>query len=69
MSFSFPFHPDPFPFTFLKLVVSLEAIFLFAYILINQKQDTRIAERRSRLDLQINLLTEQENTTMLKVWV
>ena len=60
-------HPDPFPFTFLTLVVSLEAIFLSAFILISQNDETRLTERRSHLDLQINLLAEQENTKMLKM--
>ena len=60
-------HFDPFPFTFLTLVVSLEAIFLSAFILISQKRAALISERRNQLDLQINLLTEQENTRMLKV--
>jgi len=58
-------HIDPFPFTFLTLVVSLEAIFLSTFILISQNHDTRISERRNHLDLQINLLTEQENTKMI----
>jgi uncharacterized membrane protein len=58
-------HIDPFPFTFLTLVVSLEAIFLSTFILISQNQDTKISERRNLLDLQINLLSEQENTQML----
>jgi uncharacterized membrane protein len=58
-------HIDPFPFTFLTLVVSLEAIFLSTFILISQNQDTRISDRRNHLDLQINLLSEQENTKML----
>lgn len=58
-------HVDPFPFTFLTLVVSLEAIFLSTFILISQNHDTRIAERRNHLDLQINLLSEQENTKMI----
>ena len=59
-----PRHPhiDPFPFTFLTLVVSLEAIFLSTFILISQNHDTKISERRNHLDLQINLLSEQENT-------
>ena len=35
------------------------------FILISQNQDTRISERRNHLDLQINLLSEQENTKML----
>ena len=46
-------------------MVSLEAIFLSTFILISQNQDTRISERRNHLDLQINLLSEQENTKML----
>jgi uncharacterized membrane protein len=58
-------HFDPFPFTFLTLVVSLEAIFLSTFILISQNHDTRISERRNHLDLQINLLSEQENTKMI----
>ncbi len=58
-------HIDPFPFTFLTLVVSLEAIFLSTFILISQNHETRITERRNHLDLQINLLSEQENTLML----
>jgi uncharacterized membrane protein len=62
------FHPfDPYPFTFLTLVVSLEAIFLSTFILISQNYDMRISERRNQLDLQINLLAEQENTKMLQV--
>jgi uncharacterized membrane protein len=60
-------HFDPFPFTFLTLVVSLEAIFLSSFILISQNRAARVSERRNQLDLQINLLTEQENTRMLKV--
>jgi uncharacterized membrane protein len=58
-------HFDPFPFTFLTLVVSLEAIFLSTFILISQNHETRLSERRNQLDLQINLLAEQENTKML----
>ena len=60
-------HLDPFPFTFLTLVVSLEAIFLSTFILISQNHDSRISEKRNHLDLQINLLSEQENTKMLTI--
>ncbi|MDB5845380.1 MAG: hypothetical protein JWP79_2690 [Polaromonas sp.] len=60
-------HVDPFPFTFLTLMVSLEAIFLSAFILISQNYEMRLTERRNQLDLQINLLTEQENTKMLQL--
>jgi len=58
-------HVDPFPFTFLTLAVSLEAIFLSTFILISQNLDSRVSERRSHLDLQLNLLSEQENTKMI----
>ena len=58
-------HFDTFPFTFLTLIVSLEAIFLSTFILISQNLDSRISERRSHLDLQLNLLSEQENTKMI----
>ena len=60
-------HVDPFPFTFLTLVVSLEAIFLSTFILISQNMETRISERRSHLDLQLNMLSEQENTKMIAI--
>src|SRR3954466_10828991 len=53
---------DPFPYTFLTMVVSLEAIFLSTFILISQNHDTKLSERRNHLDLQINMLAEQENT-------
>lgn len=58
---------DPYPFTFLTLVVSLEAIFLSTFILISQNYDMRVSEQRNQLDLQINLLAEQENTKTLQI--
>lgn len=58
---------DEFPFSFLTLVVSLEAIFLSTFIMISENRQERIDERRSHLDLQINLLAEQENTKMLEL--
>ena len=58
---------DPFPYTFLTLVVSLEAIFLSTFILISQNHETRVAERRNHLDLQINLLAEAEATRILSI--
>jgi uncharacterized membrane protein len=56
---------DPFPFSLLTLILSVEAIFLAIFILINQNRGARVSEKRSRLDLQLNLLSEQENTKML----
>ena len=56
---------DPYPYPLLTLIVSLEAILLSTFILISQNRDAQLSERRNQLDLQINLLTEQENTKML----
>ena len=58
---------DPFPFTFLTLVVSLEAIFLSTFILISQNREGQLTSRRNHLDLQINMLAEQENTKILEI--
>lgn len=60
-------HFDGYPFQFLTLIVSLEAIFLSTFILISQNRQSRLAERRNHLDLQINLLSEQENTKILSM--
>ena len=58
---------DPFPFTFLTFIVSLEAIFLSTFILISQNHEERLNQRRSHLDLQVNLLSEQENSKMMQM--
>ena len=58
---------DPFPYPLLTLVLSVEAIFLAIFILMSQNRAARISEKRSHLDLQLNLLSEQENTKMLEM--
>ena len=58
---------DPFPFSFLTLVVSLEAIFLTLLVLMSQNRMTKQADKRAHLDLQINMLAEQETTIILKM--
>jgi uncharacterized membrane protein len=58
---------DPFPFSLLTSVVSLEAIFLTLFVLASQNRLTIEADKRSNLDLQINLLAEQEMTLVLKM--
>lgn len=58
---------DPFPFSFLTLVVSLEAIFLSLLVLMTQNRLTRDADKRAQLDLQINMLAEQESTVTLRL--
>jgi uncharacterized membrane protein len=58
---------DPFPFSFLTLVVSLEAIFLTLLVLMSQNRMMKEADKRTHLDLQLNMLAEQESTVMLKL--
>jgi uncharacterized membrane protein len=58
---------DPFPYQLLTLIVSLEAIILSTFILISQNRDARLNDRRNHLALQIALLSEQENTKILKM--
>lgn len=58
---------DPYPFDFLTLVVSLEAIFLSLLVLMAQNRLTRDADKRAQLDLQINMLAEQESTATLRL--
>lgn len=58
---------DPFPYGLLTMIVSLEAIFLSAFVLISQNRLAADAERRADLDLQIGLLTEHELTTALRM--
>jgi len=56
---------DPFPFGVLALIVSSESVFLTIFVLISQSRMARQSERRSHLDLQVGMLSEQELTTIL----
>jgi uncharacterized membrane protein len=58
---------DPFPFGVLALVVSSESVFLTIFVLIRQSRMARQSERRSHLDLQVSMLSEQELTTILQM--
>lgn len=58
---------DRFPFPFLTMTVSLEAIFLALIVLASQNRLARQSDKRSHLDLQIDLLAEREMTAMLQL--
>jgi uncharacterized membrane protein len=58
---------DPFPFGILALAVSSESVFLTIFVLISQSRMARQSERRSHLDLQVCMLSEQELTTILEM--
>jgi uncharacterized membrane protein len=56
---------DPYPFGFLTMAVSLEAIILSILVLISQNRAAKIGELREEIDLQIDILTEEELTKLL----
>ena len=58
---------DPFPYGLLTMVVSLEAIFLSAFVLISQNRLSEEVERRADLDLHIGMLDEAKMTFALKM--
>jgi uncharacterized membrane protein len=61
-------HPiDQPPFFWLQGFVSSNALLLTVAVLIRQNRMAQAAEHRSHLDLQINLLSEQKVTKILKI--
>lgn len=58
---------DPYPFTFLTMVVSLEAIFLAIFVLISQNRQSAIASLREEIHLLVNQIAEREITKTLKL--
>ena len=58
---------DPYPFGFLTLVVSLEAIVLSIFVLMSQRREAAIAELREEMSLQVSLRLEQEMTKTLQL--
>jgi uncharacterized membrane protein len=58
---------DPFPYSLLTMIVSLEAIFLSTFVLISQNRLSAESEQRADLDLHIGLLTEHEVTRVLQM--
>mgnify|MGYP002076619498 CR=1 FL=1 len=58
---------DPYPFGFLTMVVSLEAIFLAIIVLISQNRAAHIADIREEMELQISVLNEAETTKLMSL--
>jgi uncharacterized membrane protein len=56
---------DPYPYSMLTTIVSLEAIFLAIFVLMTQSRESRIGELREELTLQVNLRMEEEITKTL----
>lgn len=58
---------DPFPFGFLTMTVSLEAIFLSIIVLISQNRAAKVDQLRQEIDLQLNTISEQEITKIMEM--
>jgi uncharacterized membrane protein len=58
---------DPFPFGLLTMVVSLEAIFLSIFVLMTQSRESRTAELREEMTLEVDLRVEEEVTKTLQL--
>lgn len=58
---------DPFPFSFLTMVVSLEAIALAIIVLMSQNRAAKIADLREEVDLEIDRMAEAELTKVLQL--
>ena len=58
---------DPFPYPLLAAVFSFQSVLLTSFVLIRQTRMSERADRRSHLDLQINLLAEKEMTKSLRM--
>jgi len=57
-------HYDPYPFQFLTMAVSLEAIFLSIFVLISQNRQSAKDRIKADLDYQVNVKTELELSAM-----
>ena len=58
---------DPYPYNFLTMTVSLEAIILSIFVLISQNRQASIASLREEIHLQINQIAEKEITKSLQL--
>ena len=58
---------DPFPFGLLTMIVSLEAIFLSIFVLISQNRQSKIADLRAEIDMQVNMTAEEEITKVMQM--
>jgi uncharacterized membrane protein len=60
---------DPYPFNFLTLFVSLEAIVLAIIVLMSQNRESKVNDVRAEIDTRIDIEAEQEITKALEILV
>jgi uncharacterized membrane protein len=58
---------DPPPFSGLQGIVGLSALLITTIVLIGQNRLAKLEQRRGELELQVNILTEQKTTTLIRL--
>jgi len=58
---------DPPPFAILETIVSLAALLITTIVLIGQNRLAKLEQRRGHMELQVNILTEQKTTTIIRL--
>lgn len=58
---------DPPPFSGLQGIVSLSALLITTIVLIGQNRLAKLEQLRGQLELQVNILTEQKTTTLIRL--
>jgi uncharacterized membrane protein len=56
---------DPFPFALLAVIIPFEAMVLAVFVLMSANAQGRRADRRARLDMQVNVLAEREVSKLI----
>ncbi len=58
---------DPPPFSALQGIVSLSALLITTIVLIGQNRLAKLEQQRGQLELQVNILTEQKTTILIRL--
>jgi uncharacterized membrane protein len=58
---------DPPPFAALQTIVSVVALLITTIVLIGQNREAKLEQRRGQMELQVNILTEQKTTTLIRL--
>jgi uncharacterized membrane protein len=58
---------DPPPFAALEAIISLAALLITTIVLIGQNRLAKLEQRRGQMELQVNILTEQKTTTLIRL--
>jgi uncharacterized membrane protein len=58
---------DPPPFSGLQTVVSVVSLLMTTIVLIGQNRLAKLEQQRGHMDLQVNILTEQKTTTLIRL--